>query len=63
MKRKLARRKRFRWRPRMGCKKSSPFGDIYDYIRPGGHLDPRGQPDYLASVASLLLPRGMLRKA
>src|ERR1700680_1814868 len=26
------------------------FGDIYDYIRPGGSLDPRWQTDYLASV-------------
>src|SRR5689334_7741145 len=26
------------------------FGDIYDYIQPGGHLDPRWQADYLASV-------------
>ena len=34
----------------MGGKKSSPLGDIYDYIRPSGHLDPRWQPDYLASV-------------
>jgi hypothetical protein len=27
------------------------FGDIYNYIQPGGHLDPRWQADYLASVA------------
>ena len=26
------------------------FGDIYDYIRPGGQLDPRWQADHLASV-------------
>ena len=51
MKRKLARRKRFCWRHRMGWKKSSPtFGDIYDYIRPGGQLDPRWQADHLVSV-------------
>ena len=27
------------------------FGDIYDYIRPGGVLDPRWQAGHLASVA------------
>lgn len=26
------------------------FGDIYDYIRPGGDLDPRWQADYLAAM-------------
>lgn len=26
------------------------FGDIYDYIRPGGSLDPRWQADYLAAM-------------
>ena len=26
------------------------FGDIYDYIRPGGRLDPRWQADYLAAM-------------
>jgi len=26
------------------------FGDIYDYVLPGGSLDPRWQGDYLASV-------------
>ncbi len=27
------------------------FGDVYDYIQPGGLLDPRWQVDYLATVA------------
>jgi hypothetical protein len=27
------------------------FGDIYDYIQPGGALDPRWQADNLASVS------------
>jgi hypothetical protein len=26
------------------------FGDIYDYIRPGGDLDPRWQADFLATM-------------
>ncbi len=27
------------------------FGDVYDYIQPGGRLDPRWQVDYLATVS------------